>query len=138
MIRTIYSDLYRITVGLPGNPLKSLNSYVLMGADRNLIIDTGFNLPESLQDLRAGIKELGLDMRRTDIFLTHFHSDHCGLVPKIVSSDSAVYMSAVDKDLFDNAMDNRDSWPRLEKRLLSEGYPKDEFERTQADNPERK
>jgi glyoxylase-like metal-dependent hydrolase (beta-lactamase superfamily II) len=142
MVHTIhpnYPDLYRITVSLPGNPLKSLNSYVLIGTDRNLIIDTGFNLPESLEDLRGGIRELGLDMGRTDIFLTHFHADHCGLVPKIVSPDSVVYMNEADRDLFDDVMDNTDdSWARVGRRLLNEGYPKDELERTQAANPAKK
>jgi glyoxylase-like metal-dependent hydrolase (beta-lactamase superfamily II) len=146
MIHTIHSDiypktpdLYRITVALPGNPLKSLNSYALIGADRNLIVDTGFNLPESLEDLRAGIEELGLDMRRTDIFLTHFHADHCGLVPQIASPDSVVYMSAVDRDLFDEVMDNPDDyWASIGRRLMDEGYPRDELERTQAANPAKK
>jgi glyoxylase-like metal-dependent hydrolase (beta-lactamase superfamily II) len=104
-----------------------------------LIVDTGFNLPESLQDLRAGIEELGLDMKRTDIFLTHFHADHCGLVPKVVSPDSVVYMSAVDRDLFDDVMDNADNfWVLVERRFLNEGYPKNEFERTQTANPAKK
>jgi glyoxylase-like metal-dependent hydrolase (beta-lactamase superfamily II) len=126
-------------VSLPGNPLKSLNSYALIGADRNLLIDTGFNLPESLEDLRAGVEELGLDMGRTDIFLTHFHADHCGLVPKIASADSVIYMSAADRDLFDDVMNNmEDSWVRVGRRLLNEGYPKDELERTQTANPARK
>jgi glyoxylase-like metal-dependent hydrolase (beta-lactamase superfamily II) len=135
----IYTNLYRITVALPGNPLKSLNSYVIIGADRNLIVDTGFNLPESLRDLRAGIEELGLDMRRTDIFLTHFHADHCGLVPKVASPDSVVYMSAVDRDLFNDVMDNKDDfWTLAGKRFLSEGYPQNELKRTQGANPARK
>jgi glyoxylase-like metal-dependent hydrolase (beta-lactamase superfamily II) len=139
MVHTIYPDLYRIIVALPGNPLKSLNSYVLVGADRNLLVDTGFNLPESLQDLRAGIEELGLDMGRTDIFLTHFHADHCGLVPQIASPDSLVYMSSVDRAIFDDTMDHMDaSWTFVEKLLLSEGYPSNELKRTQMLNPAKK
>jgi glyoxylase-like metal-dependent hydrolase (beta-lactamase superfamily II) len=143
MIDAVYSgtypDLYRIAVTLPGNPLKSLNSYVIRGNDRNLIVDTGFNLPESLRDLRAGIEDLGLDMRRTDIFLTHFHADHCGLVPQIASPDSVVYMSAVDRDLFNDMMDNFDGhWALLEKHLLSEGYPQDALKLTRTVNPARR
>jgi hypothetical protein len=33
-------SLYRIIVPLPNSPLKDLNSYVIKGEDRNLIIDT--------------------------------------------------------------------------------------------------
>jgi glyoxylase-like metal-dependent hydrolase (beta-lactamase superfamily II) len=78
-------------------------------------------------------------MRRTDVFVTHFHADHCGLVPQIVSPDSVVYMSAVDRDLFNDVMDNMDdSWALVERRLLDEGYPRDELEHTQRANPARK
>lgn len=39
-------DIYRIEVPLPNNPLRYLNSYVVRGRDRFLVIDTGFNRPE--------------------------------------------------------------------------------------------
>jgi glyoxylase-like metal-dependent hydrolase (beta-lactamase superfamily II) len=50
--------LYKIPVSLPGNPLKNLNSYVIKSGGRSLLIDTGFNMPECLADLRAGMSEL--------------------------------------------------------------------------------
>lgn len=42
MVEEIIKDIYRIEIPLPGNPLKSINSYVIKG-DRNLIIDTRMN-----------------------------------------------------------------------------------------------
>ena len=44
----ILPGLHRIVVPLPGNPLKEINSYVFTSADRNLVIDTGFNRQECL------------------------------------------------------------------------------------------
>ena len=41
MIDEVYPNLYRIEIPLPRNPLKSLNSYVIKGSSRNLIVDTG-------------------------------------------------------------------------------------------------
>ncbi len=43
MIEDISPGLYKIELPLPKNPLKSINSYVIKGKDRNLIIDTGMN-----------------------------------------------------------------------------------------------
>ena len=41
MTECISEGLYRIPVPLPGNPLRELNSYLLRGRERSLLIDTG-------------------------------------------------------------------------------------------------
>lgn len=68
-------DIFRIYVSLPDNPLKNLNSYVLRTAEASLIIDTWFNRPECWEALWSGIEELGLDLSRMRLFLTHLYSD---------------------------------------------------------------
>jgi len=40
-----------IEVVLPNNPLKALNSYVIKGNEKSLIIDTGFNREECIDAL---------------------------------------------------------------------------------------
>ena len=45
MTECISEGLYRIPVPLPGNPLRELNSYLLRGRERSLLIDTGFRHP---------------------------------------------------------------------------------------------
>ena len=42
MAERISEGLYRIPVPLPGNPLRELNSYLLTGGERAVLIDTGF------------------------------------------------------------------------------------------------
>ena len=59
MPNEILPDLYRIKIPLPGNPLRLLNSYVIKGEDRNLLIDTGFKMPECKEALATGLNELG-------------------------------------------------------------------------------
>lgn len=93
MSREILPNLYQIKVPLPRNPLRVLNSYVIKGQDRNVIIDTGFNQPECEEALKAALQELDVDMLNTDILLTHLHSDHTGLVPVLASENSRVYIS---------------------------------------------
>lgn len=92
MVERIARGLYRIEVPLPGNPLKSINSYVIQG-DRNLIVDTGMRRPECEEALRAGLHELEVDLARTDFFITHLHADHLGLVTAFAADTARVYFN---------------------------------------------
>lgn len=116
--------IYRIFVPLPQNPLKNLNSYVIKGKERNLIIDTGFNREECLEALLEGLKELEIDMSKTDIFLTHLHSDHTGLVNKIVHENSKIYIGKIDYEYLSSNFKG-DNWSQIEKRFEEEGFPKE-------------
>jgi glyoxylase-like metal-dependent hydrolase (beta-lactamase superfamily II) len=136
MITEIAPNLFAIKIRLVGNPLKNLNSYVFLGRERNLLIDTGFNQPECLEDLRLGIRELRLDMEKTDIACTHFHSDHSGLAGQIASEQSKVLMGAVDKEQLESSWTDKEKyWRYFESRCLKDGFPEDEFRRAFVDNP---
>lgn len=76
MIEEVLPNIYRIEVPLPRNPLKSVNSYLLVSPERNLVIDTAFNQPECLEVLKQAYDELKLDLDRTDFFATHLHGDY--------------------------------------------------------------
>ncbi|MFR3923155.1 MAG: MBL fold metallo-hydrolase [Dysosmobacter welbionis] len=73
MTECISEGLYRIPVPLPGNPLRELNSYLLRGRERSLLIDTGFRQEEGCRALFAGLAELDVDPRDVDVALTHLH-----------------------------------------------------------------
>src|SRR4030067_3590677 len=100
MIEEVAADLYRVEIPLLGNPLKSINSYILKGQDRNLIIDTGMNREECMNAMQVGLKSLGVDLRKTDFFITHFHVDHLGLVSNLATDHSTIYLSQVDAEIF--------------------------------------
>lgn len=91
-------EIYHIPVELPGNPLRNLNSYVIRTPEQSLVIDTGFNRRECRQALWAGLEELGLDMSKTALFLTHLHADHIGLVWDFVERGIPVYMGGLEYD----------------------------------------
>ena len=80
-------------IPLPRSPLKSVNSYVVTGGDRCLIIDTGFNRDECRNEMKAGLKKLDVDMNRADIFVTHLHVDHIGLADSLATDNSRVYLN---------------------------------------------
>jgi glyoxylase-like metal-dependent hydrolase (beta-lactamase superfamily II) len=98
MIEEIMTNLYKIEIPLPESPLRSINSYVVKAQDRNLIIDTGMNREECLNAMVSGLRELVVDIKKTDFFITHLHTDHLGLVSSLVTDSSTVYLNQPDAD----------------------------------------
>ena len=103
MTERIAHGLYRIPVPLPGNPLRELNSYLLTGGERGILIDTGFRQEACRRALFAGLAELGVDRRDVDVVLTHLHSDHAGLAPEVVGETGWIYASGPDRDYLEHA-----------------------------------
>ena len=48
--------------------------------------------------MMSGLKELEVDIRKTDFFITHFHSDHLGLVSSLATDSSTIYFNQPDAD----------------------------------------
>jgi glyoxylase-like metal-dependent hydrolase (beta-lactamase superfamily II) len=103
MIEKILPNLYKIDITLPGNPLKALNSYIIKVQKRNLIIDTGGNREECMETMQAGLKELEMDLGKTDFFITHLHTDHIGLVLELARETSNIYFNQPDADSIENS-----------------------------------
>lgn len=91
MIEELYSDIYRMEIPLPNNPLKALNSYLVKGKERNLLIDTGFNRQECKEAMDKAIRDIGVTMENTDILVTHIHGDHSGLAGYLARPNTKVY-----------------------------------------------
>ena len=136
MYEKIYSnpDIYKIYVPLPNNPLKNLNCYVVKTEEKNLIIDTGFNLRECYDALSSGLKELEVNIAKSEMFLTHLHSDHTGLAPFVMNDDSVIYMSKIDYDYLNNDSEEY-SWNTLYRKYMSEGFPREAIETLHKSNP---
>ncbi len=98
MIEEISENLYEIEIPFANSFLKAINSYVIKDSDRNLIIDTGWNQEESMNAMQSGLKKLEVDIRKTDFFITHAHSDHIGLVSNLTTDSSTIYLSQTDAD----------------------------------------
>jgi glyoxylase-like metal-dependent hydrolase (beta-lactamase superfamily II) len=111
-------------VPLKGNPLKELNSYLIRGKERNLLIDTGFRQPACREAMEAGLKELGVARDDTDVLLTHMHSDHSGLAPEFVGKDRHIYVSSIDKVYLD-VHKRLVRWEAMDENYNRGGFPKD-------------
>lgn len=132
MITEVAKDIYTFEVILPRNPLKALNVYVIKGDDRTVLFDTGFNAPESEEALRAGLKELDLELEDVEVVLTHLHSDHVGLVNLFDDVGCKVYAGEVDGELM-NIMSGMEYWEDM--RSLFPLYGMNEDEIITGENP---
>jgi len=131
MIEEILANLYRIEIPLPQSPLKTLNSYVIKSSERNLIIDTGWNQEECMNAMQAGLKELGVDIRERDFFITHSHTDHIGLLSSITTDSSTIYFNQPDADRFKSGL----PWDDIIKFARLNGYPENELQATRQSLP---
>jgi len=124
MIEEITTSLYRVEVPLPHNPLKTLNSYFIKGRDRNLIIDTGMNLPECREALLSAMAKLEIDLNRTDFFITHFHVDHVALAPYLATRNTKIYLNQKEAEMLNNPL----SWETYRSFYLAHGLSENEWQ----------
>ena len=131
MIEEVRDRLYRIEVPLPNSPLKELNSYIIKADDRNLIIDTGFNRSICFEAMQKGLSALNIDLSKTDFMITHMHADHSGLISRLATKTSTVYMSRIDAKVF-----NKDhNWQAYIDYAVDNGFPADELMKALHDHP---
>ena len=131
MVEEIAKGLYRLEIPLPNSPLKSLNSYVIKGAGRNLIIDTGYNMPACQEAMQAGLQELGIDLRETDFFITHLHADHIGLVSFLVTDTSKIFFNRSEVD----NLRGKAAVGKASQYAAKMGFPEDELAAAVQNHP---
>jgi len=133
MIEEVLPALFRIEIPLPGSPLKSLNSYVIRAPERNLIVDTGLNRKECLEAMQAGLQELGVDLEKTDFFITHMHADHFGLVSRLVTDNSTVYFNRPDAEVVEAG--GWSGWDAMLEYAGRNGFPEQELRAALHNHP---
>jgi glyoxylase-like metal-dependent hydrolase (beta-lactamase superfamily II) len=131
MTDEIRKDLFRIEVPLPNNPLRSVNCYAIRGGDRSLIIDTALNRPECLQTIEQGLRALDIDPAKSDFFITHFHTDHVGLVGEMAREGSRVYFNQPEIDW----MMNWGGWEVMFDYGARNGFPREQLQAAFHNHP---
>lgn len=134
MVEEILPDLYKIEIPLPKSPLKALNSYVIRGEGRSLVIDTGFNREECLRPMLVSLQRLNVDLNRTDFFITHLHADHSGLSSTLATETSKVYFNEVEVPIV-SFEGSEGRWQALFAFYRSNGFPRDELEKCFEGHP---
>ena len=131
MVEEISKNLFRAEIPLPRNPLKYTNSYILKSSDRNLIIDTGFNRQECMDAMQEALDELDVDLAKTDLFVTHLHADHFGLVGSLATETSKVYFNQPDAD----HIHATDGWDNMIEFARTSGFPENMLDAALSRHP---
>lgn len=135
MPEKIAHNLYRLPIPLKGNALKELNAYLILGKDRNLLIDTGFNRPSCRDALFSQLEEFGLHPGDVDVLLSHSHSDHTGLAKAVSAGKSTVYISRADERVLDSEECNKRYREDAAARFVREGFPPSDIDHIWTTNP---
>ena len=123
MCEEILPNLFRNKIPLPESPLKYLNSYIIKDPERSLIIDTGLNRKECLEAMHKGLDTLGIDLSKSDIFITHLHADHFGLVSELATDSTNIFFSRPDKEL----MESWEGFGAMVEHAGQNGFPEDQL-----------
>ncbi len=124
-IREVYPNIYQIEIDLPDTPLKIVNSYFIRGKERNLLVDTAFRAQICIDGFEAAMKELDFTMDNTDLFITHAHSDHCGLSGTLSRETNQVYCGEYTKL---ELIGDGDDWGNYLEMAVESGLPRMESE----------
>ena len=122
-IKEVYKNIYQAIFPLTGNPLKSINIYVIKSKEFAMIIDTGFNNPENRANMEELIQSLDLNLLKTKLFLTHLHSDHVGLAKWLDDKGIGdIYISEKDGKMVENGINKEDfQWQNIIKNAHFQG-----------------
>lgn len=134
IVEKIMPNFYRIEVPLPRSPLRVLNAYLVKGQRRNLLIDTGFNMEESKKTLFESLQTLDVNLAQTDIFLTHLHPDHSGLISAVVTDSSVIYCGELDAYIL-NATHTLSYWSELKILFGLHGFPQQDIDEVISKHP---
>lgn len=125
MVSEVLDGIYMISLPFLRRRVKSIDEiklYVIRGKERDLLIDTGLNEEEYYGTLKKDLDELGVSMDRTDIFLTHMHPDHSGLLTKLKTENNRVYAVAKEAAA-SNALHTDEYWRQRYPQYKKDGLP---------------
>ena len=80
------------------------------------------------------LQEIGADPDRTDIFLTHLHSDHAGLAPELIRPGCRIFISGTDLPGLEDAM-SPERWRRMYREYERNGFSPEETALLWCGNP---
>ena len=97
LLEKISDNFYMMTLPMPFR-LKHVHVFALVHDGRVALFDAGVNSPETFLKIESSLKTIGKTVHDIDqIFITHFHTDHCGIAGRIKEiSGAAIHMSVID------------------------------------------
>jgi glyoxylase-like metal-dependent hydrolase (beta-lactamase superfamily II) len=79
-VEEVATGVWSVPVPIPDHPLRYVLSYLLEHSSGAVMVDTGWDHPDSWRALNAGLNACGIPMSAvTTVLITHMHPDHHGL-----------------------------------------------------------
>lgn len=92
-MQEIYHNIFQEIISYPDHHVSPRNLYIVKGKERSLMIDTSFRLERDWKIIQNMIEELGIEYKNLDVFITHNHPDHTGLVPDLQKLGARAFMN---------------------------------------------
>ena len=96
----IAEGTWAVPVPIPDNPLRYTYSYLLEADDGVAVVDPGWDGDARLQALLEGLSGAGYTPADiVGIVVTHYHRDHLGLVPALLSLQPGAWLALPSHDI---------------------------------------
>ncbi len=83
-VEPVRGGLWSVPVPIPASPLRYVLTYAFEVPGGLVLVDPGWNAPESLAALEAGLAAMGAGLRDVrGVLVTHLHPDHYGLAGRV-------------------------------------------------------
>ena len=139
MVKEFLPGIYQITLTLSGFSPGSINVYLIRDYSGYCLIDTGWDIPPSVQSLQEQLAEI--NVRFPDIhsvIITHCHLDHLGMISRFKDSHHAtIYLHKNEMELIKVRFSNGDQFiPLTDQFLKKHGVPEYELTPPEIKIPE--
>ena len=75
-VKQVYPGIFQLRIPIPNNRLNHTLSYLLVGSDGHILIDTGIYSEQGLESFKEQINQIGIQADSIDtILITHNHPD---------------------------------------------------------------
>ncbi len=118
-------QIFRIRVeSLPGH---RTNVYLILDGGKLTLVDVGFHSDKTFQDLEQGFDVINSDFKEdisikdvSDIFITHGHGDHFGMLANNRFKGKRVYMHSLDSNHIKNYPSEFYKWKDVSAAIAKE------------------
>ncbi|MGN0158620.1 MAG: MBL fold metallo-hydrolase [Brotaphodocola sp.] len=93
-MKEIFPNIFHEVIPYADHHISPRNLYIVRHeSGRSLMIDTSFRWYRDWTIVRTMIESLGIAFPDLDVFITHNHPDHTGLIPEFHTRGAKVYMN---------------------------------------------
>lgn len=89
----VFENIYEHTIRYPGQRYVPRNLFIVKQPIRSLMVDTSMDTPQDREIIDKMLERLDISCQELDIFITHDHPDHSGLVQYYAAKGARILMN---------------------------------------------